>query len=212
VTTGRRSRTDHLNWIDSDQNGPTFLQLLSPNSNEKILDVGAGKGMIAALVQRSGGSEVHALDPNKKRIAFVKENHPELITCLSGSDSIPYPDGFFDKVYSTMAVHHFPDQQKSFREFGRVIKPGGVLVIVEIAPHTLLGRLARFFENVILRSHLSFLGTDELAELLRQNGDFEIREKKQISSLYFVQAERGRNAPRAPDLRAPGQHLALGPY
>ncbi|HLQ07269.1 MAG TPA: hypothetical protein VK126_05895, partial [Nitrososphaerales archaeon] len=75
------------------------------------------------------------------------------------------------------------------------MKRGGVLVIVEIAPHTLLGRLARFFENGILRSHLHFLGIDELAELLRQNGDFEIREKKQISSLYFVQAERGTNAP-----------------
>jgi ubiquinone/menaquinone biosynthesis C-methylase UbiE len=180
-----------LNWIDSDQNGSTFLQLLSPNSNERILDVGAGKGTIAALVQRSGRSEVYALDPNEKRIAFVNENHPELKTCLSGSDSIPYPDGFFDKVYSTMAVHHFPDQRKSFKEFARVMKRGGVLVIVEITPSTFLGRLARFFENVILRSHLSFLGVDELARMLMQDGDFEIRETKHNSSVYFVQARRG---------------------
>ncbi len=186
-----------MNWIDSDQNGTTFLQLLSPNSNEKILDVGAGKGTIAALVQRSGGGEVYALDPNEKRIAFVKENHPELKTCLSGSDSIPYPDGFFDKLYSTMAVHHFPDQRKSFKEFARVMKRGGVLVIVEIAPYTLIGKLARFFENVILRSHLSFLGIDELAWMLMRDGDFEIRETKHGSSVYFVQATRGAGA-RAP--------------
>ena len=184
-----------MTWIDSDRNRATFLQLLSPNPNERILDVGTGKGTVAALVQRSGRSEVYALDPNKKRLALVKEKHPELKTCLSGSDVMPYPDGFFDKVYSTMAVHHFPDQRKSLREFGRVVKPGGLLVIVEISPHTLLGGLARFFENGILRSHLRFLAIDELAEVLKRNGDFEIGERRQGSSVYFVQATRGMGGP-----------------
>ena len=186
-----------MSWINSHQNRTTFLRLLSPNPNEKILDVGAGKGTVAALVQRSGKSKVYVLDPNKKRIAFVKERHPELESCLSGSEAMPYPDSFFDKVYSTMAVHHFPDQRKSFREFARVVKPEGPLVIAEIAPYTFLGKLVRLFENGILRSRLRFLGAGELTEMLRQNGDFEIKETRQNSSVYFVQAARAKAAPLA---------------
>jgi ubiquinone/menaquinone biosynthesis C-methylase UbiE len=55
-----------------------------------------------------------------------------------------------------MAMHHFPDQQGSFSEIARVLKPGGIMVVVDINPKTFLGKLARFFENSIMRSHLSF--------------------------------------------------------
>jgi precorrin-6B methylase 2 len=50
--------------------------MLSPKSEEKILDVGSGKGAIASVVQKAGNSEVYALDPNKKRVAFIERNHP----------------------------------------------------------------------------------------------------------------------------------------
>jgi ubiquinone/menaquinone biosynthesis C-methylase UbiE len=66
-------------------------------------------------VQQASGSEVHALDPNVKRIQFIQEHYPKLKPCLSASDAIPYADAFFDKVYSTAAVHHFPDQHNILR-------------------------------------------------------------------------------------------------
>lgn len=123
-----------MGWFDEELNRKSFFQLLSPSANEKILDVGAGRGKIAAKVQEASGSEVHALDPNGKRIASMREHYPNLRPCLSGSDSIPYDDAFFDKVYSTMAVHHFSNQRESFAELARVLKPGGLLVVVESHP------------------------------------------------------------------------------
>jgi ubiquinone/menaquinone biosynthesis C-methylase UbiE len=103
---------------------------------------------------------------------------------------VPYPDCFFDKVYSTMAVHHFPDQEKSIEELARVLKPKGFLVIVDISPQTFLGRLARLFENGLLRHHLNFLGAEELCEMLRRRGGFDVEQTEQKSSIYFVRASR----------------------
>jgi ubiquinone/menaquinone biosynthesis C-methylase UbiE len=164
------------------------LRLLAPNPNERILDVGAGRGAVADLVQRLASSEVHALDPDVKRVASMQEAHPNLKTCLSSSDSIPYPDGFFDKAYSTFAVHHFPNQSRSFRELARVLRPGGLLVIVDLSPKSLLGRVNRLWENGILRYHLTFLDLQGLLLLLKQHDQFEISETKLVGPGLFVQA------------------------
>jgi ubiquinone/menaquinone biosynthesis C-methylase UbiE len=72
--------------------------MLSPGPDQRILDVGAGKGIIASLVQNAGKGEVHALDPNAKRVAFMEKKHPNVKTCLAAADKIPYFDGYFDKV------------------------------------------------------------------------------------------------------------------
>ena len=152
--------------------------------------MGAGNGGIASLVQRTGSCEVYALEPNNRRITFIQNNHPNLKVCKSTAESIPYEDAFFDKVYCTMAFHHFRDQKKSIEEFGRVLKPGGVLVVVEISPHTLFGRLARFFDNSILRSSFSFLDAEDLAALLRREGKFGIEDAIKKSYVYFVKAVR----------------------
>jgi len=177
-----------LSWIRNGRYRDLFLQLLSPGPNEKILDVGAGKGTVAALVQRTGSSEVVALEPSKKRVALIQRTYPNLKTSRSSSDAIPYDDGFFDKVYSTVAVHHFPDQEKSFREMARVLRPSGTLLIVEISPRTLLGRVNRFLENGVLRYHLKFLDLDDLSHLLVRGAQFEVRDARREGPGYFVLA------------------------
>jgi ubiquinone/menaquinone biosynthesis C-methylase UbiE len=179
-----------LSWIDVEKNKNAFFGMLSPNPGERILDVGAGRGKIGSLVQRTGKCQVYALEPDGKRIAFIQKNYPDLKICQSKADSIPYESGFFDKIYSTMAIHHIRDQQTSFKELARVLKPQGVFVIVEISPSTILGRLARLFENGILRSHLSFLNTQQVVELLIRENRFSVKETKGISYLFFVRAIR----------------------
>jgi ubiquinone/menaquinone biosynthesis C-methylase UbiE len=183
-----------LSWIRNDRRRALFLRLLSPGPGEKVLDVGAGKGAVASLVQQTGSSEVVALDPSTKRIAFVRHTYPNLKTCHASSESMPYGEGFFDKVYSTAAVHHFSDKEKSFLEIARVLKQGGLLVIVDIAPGTLLGRINRLLENGVLRYHLKFLELRELTQLLTREGDFEIKETVADGPGYFVQAVRTKTS------------------
>ena len=178
-----------MRWLGSEGNRATFLRLLSPIPNERILDVGAGKGEVAALVQETAAPcEVHILDPDRKSIAQAKKEHPNLKICASRSESIPYEDGSFDKVYSTLAVHHFSHQEKSFGEIARVLKAGGVFVIIDINPRSFIGMVNRFLENTIMRAHLRFVGMDELVAALDREGEFEVKERGLSGPGYFVQA------------------------
>jgi len=177
-----------LSWIKNEARRTVFLGLLAPGPGEKILDVGAGKGDVAVVVQRTGLCDVYALDPDQRRLGLAQAEHPNVKICVSGSESIPYEDGFFDKVYSTMAVHHFADQEKSFREIARVLKPGGTLVIADISTRSFLGKVGRFIENTIMRAHLRFLSLEELVAMLGRGGEFVVKETEANGSGYFVRA------------------------
>ena len=176
-----------MSWAKNDVRRTAFLQLLSPSSSDKILDVGAGKGDVAALVQQTGSCDVYALDPDKNRIGLAQKTHPNVKVCVAGSESIPYEAGFFDKVYSTMAVHHFADQEKSFKEIARVLRMGGTLVVVDISSQSFLGRVGRFLENTVMRSHLRFLNREELVAMLEREGEFVVKETKESGAGYLVQ-------------------------
>jgi len=179
-----------LPWLDSEAHRTTFFKLLSPRVGERILDVGAGWGTLADLVRSEGKSEVYAVDPDRKRITKMKEAYPSLLSCLADSGNLPYQDMMFDKVYSTMALHHFPDQRKSIEEFGRVLKPKGSLLIVEVLPRSAQGRFMRFFENGVLRAHLRFLEMDQLAKMEDEHGRFERKTVTTVAYTYFIEARK----------------------
>jgi ubiquinone/menaquinone biosynthesis C-methylase UbiE len=177
-------------WFDSEANLAIFFKLLAPGPGERILDVGAGRGILADKVRTTGSSEVYAADPDSARVAKMQETYPSLKSCLANSESLPYPDSYFDKVYSTLAMHHFSDQRRSIQEFTRVLKPMGLLLIVEIRPRSAQGVFLRLFENGIMRSHLKFLEMNRLAEALNEQGRLETEATTTNSFVYFVQSRR----------------------
>jgi len=141
------------------------------------------------MIQQTGSCDVYALDPDRKKMEVAQTTHPNMKTCVAGSESIPYENGFFDKVYSTMAVHHYADQEKSFREIARVLKPGGVLVIGDISSRSFLGKLGHFIGSVI-GARLRFLTPEELTVMLEREGRFVVKETKESGPSYFVQAAK----------------------
>jgi len=173
-------------WFDSETNLSIFFEMLAPASGEKILDVGAGRGIVANKVRTKGGSEVYAADHDPGRIAKMQAMFPSLKGYVAETESLPFEDSFFDKVYSTMAFHHFADPRKPLREFARVLKPGGALLIVEIKRSSGQGRFLRFVENAIHRSHVKTIEMDQLARFVKEDGEFEMRKTADNSYVYFV--------------------------
>ncbi len=176
----------HMPWIDLETNRTLFLRLLDPRPNEKILDVGAGRGVVADLVRSTGGSDVYAADPDKERIATIQKAYPALKTSIASAESLPYPDSYFDKVYTTAALHHFSDQRMGVSEFARLLKSAGFLLIVDIDPQSRRGRTLRFFENGLMRSHLRFMKMDQLAQMVKDQGGFKTLVAQKNSFVYFL--------------------------
>ena len=114
-----------------------------------VLDLGCGTGTLAIMAkQAQPGAEVTGLDadPDMLRVARYKSAQLSVPVKfdLGFADKLPYPDESFDRVLSSIMIHHLktPDKIEAAREVYRVLKPGGQLHIIDFGkPVTWYGRL-----------------------------------------------------------------------
>jgi ubiquinone/menaquinone biosynthesis C-methylase UbiE len=164
-----------------------FIELLSPKKSDVILDVGAGLGTIANIIAKESSDEVFALEPNESKVEYIKSKHPEVKAFSATASQIPFPPNYFDKLYVTMAFHHFPDQDSALEEFHRVIKKGGLLLIHEINPIERRGGILKFFETKIIRNDATFLTPQALKTLVVSHG-FKALEERNANRGYLLSA------------------------
>jgi len=88
-----------------------------------VLDVGCGRSFPMAGHLAACGAQVHGLDP----VADPVEAPQGAIVRQGIAEQIPYPDDSFDVVVSRSVLEHLEDPGAAFREFHRVLKPGGHL-------------------------------------------------------------------------------------
>ncbi len=170
-----------------------FVELLAPKKDEVILDVGAGLGTIANIVAEFS-DEIFALEPTENKVEYMKRKHAALKAFSATASQIPFPTSYFDKLYVSMAFHHFPDQGDALEEFRRVLKKGGTLLIYEANPVAGRGRRLHFFETKILRNKgVHFLSPQELKELLSDRG-FSVTDQRNAERGYLIVAKNDKTA------------------
>jgi len=98
----------------------------SEESVPKVLDVGCGTG--ATLVALAEVADVTGIELDAGAVAFCRERGLEQV--VEGSaESLPFSDGAFDMVFALDVIEHLDDDEAGLREFLRVLKPGGKLVV-----------------------------------------------------------------------------------
>ncbi|MGE5124184.1 MAG: class I SAM-dependent methyltransferase [Acidobacteriaceae bacterium] len=108
-----------------------------------LLDVGCGTGTLVMMIKQAYPQvEVSGLDADPEILAMAKKK-----VARAGSDvnldqgmaySLPYPGNFFDRVLSSMVMHHLTreDKIRTFREIHRVLRLEGELHLVDFGPPT----------------------------------------------------------------------------
>lgn len=106
-----------------------------------VLDVGCGTGTVAVMIKRLHPQvDVTGLDPDPKALARAARKATRAGVAVrfdrGFGDEQPYADATFDRVFSSMMLHHVrrDDKPKVLAEFRRVLKPGGSLEFLDIAP------------------------------------------------------------------------------
>lgn len=101
---------------------------------DQVLEVGCGTGFFLLNLAQAGViGEAHCTDISQGMVDVCVMNGARLGIEVQGrvadAERLPYDDDSFDMVIGHAVVHHLPDLDTAFREFLRVLKPGGRLVI-----------------------------------------------------------------------------------
>jgi ubiquinone/menaquinone biosynthesis C-methylase UbiE len=133
-----------------------LLDSLALKGEEKVLDVGCGRGLLvigAAKRLKSGKAtgidvwnpqDLSGNSPDSAKANAKLEGVADRVR-IENCDArkLPYPDGNYEVVMSSLALHNIPEREEreqALREMWRVLKPGGRLLIFDIL-HT--GRYAQ---------------------------------------------------------------------
>lgn len=118
------------------------VALVAEKNSENILDIATGTGDLAILMTSTSAKKIVGLDLSvgmlevgKKKIAT--QNLSDKIEMVVGdSENIPFPDNYFDAITVSFGIRNFETLEKGLAEIYRVLKPGGIFVILETSVPT----------------------------------------------------------------------------
>lgn len=148
-------RTNTVLSIGNDQLWrAAMVRAVAPRRGERILDIAAGTAVSSAALAGSG-AQVVAADFSPGMLAEGRRRHGHLhnLTFVEAdATDLPFDDGEFDAVTMSFGLRNVNDPTKALREFRRVTKPGGRLVICEFStpPSPAFRGLYRFYNDRIL--------------------------------------------------------------
>ena len=92
---------------------------------DKFLDIGCGRGeFLRGFIDC--GVHGHGVDRSRTAERYCPE--AELRIADLENEQLPYPDNYFDVIYSKSVIEHFYYPEKLVQEMFRVLKPGGLVI------------------------------------------------------------------------------------
>lgn len=140
-------------------------------SGLKLLDAAAGTGLMAEAAIKVGvaPADIVCLDPSGGMLAVARKKlQVEIVQATA--DAIPLEDARFDFITMGYALRHVADLEGTFREYSRVLRPDGRVLILEVTkPVNRFGAwlFRLWFRNLYPALSRIFTGSDDARRMMR---------------------------------------------
>ncbi len=115
---------------------PVVTRLIGADPGDRIADIGCGTGRHALPLARAG-ARVTGVDFSLGMLQELRRKRPPASLELIEHDlraGLPLPDDEFDLLLCSLVLEHLEDLAGALREFARVVRPGGRVVLADFHP------------------------------------------------------------------------------
>ena len=110
------------------------LRNITISKDDLILDAGCGHGAITDELIEKGATNIIGVDGSEERVknyAYKYKDNSFVKSEVSMLEDLPFEDNSFDKIFCRFVLHHMTDPTEVLNEYKRVLKKGGLLVLVD---------------------------------------------------------------------------------
>jgi ubiquinone/menaquinone biosynthesis C-methylase UbiE len=168
-----------------------LLDQAALHGGQRVLDLGCGTGTLAIWAkQREPGIEMAGIDGDPEVLGRARgkasEAGVELDLREAMADELPFEDGTFDRVLSSLLFHHLPREvkERAAAEVARVLRPNGELHVADWGPGGPLMRAA--FLSVQLLDGFETTSDNvhgQLPAILEHAGLRDVRERRRLRTI-----------------------------
>ncbi len=189
------------------------IELVEATQPQAVLDIATGTGDLAISLAETNATRIVGLDISEGMLAvgrkkIAAKNLTDKIEMVQAdSEALPFDDNSFDAITVAFGVRNFEHLEKGLAEIYRVLKPGGIFVVLETSVPTkfpfkqgynfhskvilpVIGKL--FSQDKVAYSYLSesaasFPYGEEFNNILRKTGFNNVEDKPQtfgVATIY----------------------------
>jgi arsenite methyltransferase len=108
-------------------------RLLALRPGERVVDIGAGPGFLAAemAAEVGAGGRVFAVDPSASMRELARARGVDFAIEDGSAEALPLPDDAVDVAVATQVLEYVPDVPGALAELRRVLRPGGRVLLLD---------------------------------------------------------------------------------
>ncbi len=162
---------------------PVVLQELLAACRElgdgRLLEVGCGTGNYIIPLVETTSCTGWGLDPSREMLATARARSGRVHWRQGTGEALPFPDDFFELIYSVDVIHHIQGRADYFAEAQRVLKPGGHICTVTDSEEIIRQRepLSTFFPETVEIELQRYPSIALLRQLMQEAGFIDLEEK-----------------------------------
>jgi SAM-dependent methyltransferase len=185
-------------WLTAEEQD-LFIGWLGLAPGTRLLDVACGSGGPTLRIAQQTGCDACGVDLHEQGLAQAAAGAraaglAERVTFqrADASRPLPLPDGSVDAIVCIDAICHLPDRPAVFRDWARLLRPGGRLVLAD--PIVVTGALTG--EEIAIRSSIGFylFAPRELNPRLLEEAGLEVQEIADRTANMAMVARRWHDA------------------